>query len=120
MDISAPQIILAERLCDKEANVAIVDLGRLHVTNQRQLIEEDKTVKSNDDDDDDDMFVTPCSTPPGSEASGSGSTITMQTAVTETSTLINETAKSNNTLNEGSFYERLYERSVYDLLFFYL
>lgn len=109
LDISAPQIILTERLCDPQANVAIVDFGRLHVTNQKQYsIELEKPVKANDDDDDEDMFVTPCSTPPGSEASDSGSTITMQTAATENSgTIVNE---ARSTLSECLFHERLYER----------
>lgn len=102
LDISAPQLILVERLSDPGSNVAIIDLGRLHVSNQKALVLDLSENKVNDEEEED-MFVTPCSTPPGSEASGSGSTVTMATAMD----IGND---SKNSLSEGSFHERLYER----------
>ncbi|CAH0718677.1 unnamed protein product, partial [Brenthis ino] len=76
LDISAPQILLVEDLCDRDASVLVLDFGRLRLANagapapdpapgpapgpagdllQHQSTEEDE-----------EMFMTPCSTPPGS------------------------------------------------------
>ncbi|CAH2268708.1 jg9244 [Pararge aegeria aegeria] len=66
MDISAPQILFVEDLCDRDASVLVVDFGRLRLANANLPEEEDVTVKSQSVDEDEEMFMTPCSTPPGS------------------------------------------------------
>ncbi|XP_045785521.1 vacuolar protein sorting-associated protein 13D isoform X1 [Maniola jurtina] len=65
MDISAPQILFVEDLCDRDASVLVVDFGRLRLANAN-LPEEEVTVKHQSTEEDEEMFMTPCSTPPGS------------------------------------------------------
>lgn len=36
LDISAPQVILVEHFCDKNALIVVVDLGRFHFSNSVQ------------------------------------------------------------------------------------
>ncbi|CAL1290806.1 unnamed protein product [Larinioides sclopetarius] len=62
LNISAPQIIIPEDICDKNSTVVVFDLGKLHFFNARTE-EIDKTTPSSDDMDDDEDFITPCSTP---------------------------------------------------------
>ncbi|XP_050345761.1 intermembrane lipid transfer protein Vps13D [Nymphalis io] len=67
LDISAPQILFVEDLCDRDASVLVVDFGRLKLANAS--LPEDtstSTLKQQSLDDDEEMFMTPCSTPPGS------------------------------------------------------
>ncbi|XP_075234181.1 vacuolar protein sorting 13D [Lycorma delicatula] len=70
LDISAPQIFLVEHFTDKNAILCMVDFGKLHFSNQDQdIINKKLTTETISEDDDDEAFQTPCSTPPGSEAS---------------------------------------------------
>ncbi|KAL1131083.1 hypothetical protein AAG570_012320 [Ranatra chinensis] len=73
LDISAPQIFLVEHFTDKNAVLCVVDFGKLHLTNlqKESLAVPLKKVDSKDGDEEDEAFQTPCSTPPGSEASDS-------------------------------------------------
>ncbi|XP_046964855.1 vacuolar protein sorting-associated protein 13D [Vanessa cardui] len=67
LDISAPQILFVEDLCDRDASVLVVDFGRLKLANAN--LPDDTTsgtLKQQSLDDDEEMFMTPCSTPPGS------------------------------------------------------
>lgn len=75
LDISAPQIIFVESFLDCDTCVVVLDFGRLVLSN-KQNEELDKNQDDpyyNRDSEDEEMFMTPCSTPPGSEASGSDS-----------------------------------------------
>ncbi|XP_034840424.2 intermembrane lipid transfer protein Vps13D-like [Maniola hyperantus] len=65
MDISAPQILFVEDVCDRDASVLLVDFGRLRLANAT-LPDEELTVKHQSTEEDEEMFMTPCSTPPGS------------------------------------------------------
>ncbi|XP_014472245.1 PREDICTED: vacuolar protein sorting-associated protein 13D isoform X2 [Dinoponera quadriceps] len=74
--ISAPQILLVESFVDSNAAIVIVDLGKLHLSNDANLTNQAtlRTDESTDDDDDEEReerFETPCSTPPGSQENGS-------------------------------------------------
>lgn len=60
LDISAPQILFAEELCERDASVLVVDFGRLRLTNAPP------TGVASPPADDEEMFMTPCSTPPAS------------------------------------------------------
>lgn len=115
LDISAPQVIFTESFCNNNAIIAVVDLGRLHVTNveDAQAVTTKVAVETLalDDDEEDEEFATPCSTPPGSEASRSG-TETMSTAVTEPTSIAN---LLNEALSETAFHSRLYERYTAEL-----
>ncbi|KAK5644974.1 hypothetical protein RI129_006274 [Pyrocoelia pectoralis] len=70
LDISAPQIIIVENFTDSNSAMAVIDFGRFQLQNilnkpQSQI----DTKLLNKPSEDDDTFMTPCSTPPGSEAS---------------------------------------------------
>ncbi|XP_053625592.1 intermembrane lipid transfer protein Vps13D isoform X2 [Plodia interpunctella] len=61
LDISAPQILFVEDLCNRDASVLVVDFGRLRLANA--VPNDDAPATPTDDEE---MFMTPCSTPPGS------------------------------------------------------
>lgn len=62
LDVSAPQILFAEELCDRDASVLVVDFGRLRLTNAAPAGAAAATPPAEDEE----MFMTPCSTPPAS------------------------------------------------------
>lgn len=62
LDVSAPQILFAEELCDRDASVLVVDFGRLRLTNAPPPGAAAATPPTEDEE----MFMTPCSTPPAS------------------------------------------------------
>lgn len=74
IDISAPQIIFAEDLTNRNSCVVVVDFGRLQLANHdlqscRKITSPDRTEASDgakDISEEDEAFLTPCSTPPGS------------------------------------------------------
>ncbi|KAJ2952417.1 hypothetical protein O0L34_g6723 [Tuta absoluta] len=59
LDISAPQILFVEDLCDRDASVLVVDFGRLRLANTSVA---DTSTAAEDEE----LFMTPCSTPPAS------------------------------------------------------
>ncbi|KAF9411175.1 hypothetical protein HW555_009948 [Spodoptera exigua] len=61
LDISAPQILFVEELCSRDSAVLVVDFGRLRLANANLAECAPHTPP-----DDEEMFMTPCSTPPGS------------------------------------------------------
>ncbi|XP_050664459.1 intermembrane lipid transfer protein Vps13D-like [Leptidea sinapis] len=63
LDISAPQILFVEDLCERDAAVVLVDFGRLRLHNANLSDDDPRTAPL---DDDEERFMTPCSTPPGS------------------------------------------------------
>lgn len=69
--ISAPQILLVENFVDVNAAIVIVDLGKLHLSNDANLNQVTLKTESTNSDDEDERFETPCSTPPGSQENGS-------------------------------------------------
>lgn len=97
LDISAPQIIFVERFTDQSASIAVVDLGRLHVTNADEIMD---SVQDDSIAEEDELWATPCSTPPGSE------TDSMATAVT---------GLDSTGLTDQQLQARLYERYTAEL-----
>ncbi|XP_055691450.1 intermembrane lipid transfer protein Vps13D isoform X2 [Lutzomyia longipalpis] len=76
IDISAPQIIVVENFSNKNGTIVVVDFGRLQLTNRpSQPVRAQSIAESagHRDSEDEDAFMTPCSTPPGSQASTSDS-----------------------------------------------
>lgn len=69
--ISAPQILLVENFVDSNATVVIVDLGKLHLSNNADENLVILKAESTNSDDEEERFETPCSTPPGSQENGS-------------------------------------------------
>lgn len=105
IDISAPQIIFAENFCLKGGTLVVVDFGRLQLTNnQIESNKQDIPLESlRRDSEEEDAFMTPCSTPPGSEASTSDSP-TLCTALSD----VTET-NGDSSLNEKSLHQKLYD-----------
>lgn len=126
IDISAPQIIFVENFADKSgSSIVVVDFGRLQLTNnvvtqrtngRTNGVAQDVSVKTAgiESDDESDMFLTPCSTPPGSETSNSP---TLVSAVSDPLSQNSETATLNgmDDINEGNLLDKLYERYNLDL-----
>lgn len=115
--ISAPQIFLVEHFNDKNSVLCVVDFGKLHFTNREQepvpLKEDETKIKNhdnaaaNDDDDDDDeeAFQTPCSTPPGSEASFGS----------DVGSLLDNTFDRNGSISELALHHKIYDRYTVEL-----
>ncbi|XP_055600875.1 intermembrane lipid transfer protein Vps13D isoform X2 [Uranotaenia lowii] len=115
-DIFAPQIIFVDNFADRQnSTIVVVDFGRLQLTNGSRALNGLSTNKTETheaspenktENDEDDAFMTPCSTPPGSEASTTHSP-TLASAFSE----LPETNMGNSdTLDEYSLYQKLYDR----------
>lgn len=129
IDVSAPQIIFVEDLTNRNTCVVVIDFGRFQLLKnatqnripkqQKQLSDCSSIIRqsgslasklSNMDSEDDDPFMTPCSTPPGSTESRSGSP-TLCSAVSDmTDVVINS-----NTGLDDAVHNRIYDRYTIDL-----
>lgn len=135
IDISAPQIIFVEDFSNKNGLVMLIDFGRLQLSNgphgnavstlagnakdsstvitsnntRENLARSDDMEVDDDDDDDDDTFLTPCSTPPGSNTDSP----TLCTALTDIPEIINRVDSM--PLNETSFHNKIYDKYNIDL-----
>ncbi|XP_062546775.1 intermembrane lipid transfer protein Vps13D [Armigeres subalbatus] len=116
-DIFAPQIIFVDNFADRQnSTIVVVDFGRLQLTNGNKPFlgsnlvgksaNNDNSPEMTTENDEEDAFMTPCSTPPGSEASTTNSP-TLQSALSELPEL-NFTA--GDTLDEHLLYQKLYDR----------
>ncbi|XP_041977291.1 vacuolar protein sorting-associated protein 13D [Aricia agestis] len=65
LDVSAPTLLLAEQLAERDGAVLVLDFGRLRLA-PAAAAAPPPTDRPSDKDDDEEMFMTPCSTPPGS------------------------------------------------------
>lgn len=126
IDVSAPQIIFAENFSDRQgSSIVVVDFGRLQITNGTHEKDSDKSMNneasnittdmSMKDSEDDEMFMTPCSTPPGSEEDESPTLVTtsesFQTPLTSNvyqKQLPPSTEELE--LNESNLYKKIYDR----------
>lgn len=141
IDISAPQIIFVENFALRNGTVVVIDFGRLQLTNytdtansgmiasgavaQNTSKKDDSDAESSqiDQSEDEDAFMTPCSTPPGSHASNDSPTLcsALSDVLDSNHSNGNETVNGNtyeiedNTLNERSLHEKLYDRYKMDL-----
>lgn len=137
IDISAPQIIFVENFTLKTSTVIVIDFGRLQLTNYMDttnstIVSETMAQTANKIDDrdnefnqseDEDAFLTPCSTPPGSQASNDSPTLCSALSDVLDSNIINGNDMTNGsiydmegkTLNERSLHEKLYDRYKMDL-----
>ncbi|KAJ6645642.1 Vacuolar protein sorting-associated protein 13D [Pseudolycoriella hygida] len=111
IDISAPQIIFAENFCQKGATLVVVDFGRLQLTNNQMENNKQEAPLEiyRKDSEEEDAFMTPCSTPPGSQASTSGSP-TLCTALSDGTESI-----CDGSLNEKSLHHKLYDSYMLNL-----
>ncbi|XP_055550000.1 intermembrane lipid transfer protein Vps13D isoform X2 [Wyeomyia smithii] len=115
-DIFAPQIIFVDNFADRQnSTIVVVDFGRLQLTNGNRTFSGGTSDKINNitvspevktENDEEDAFMTPCSTPPGSEASTTNSP-TLESAFSELPELNPTNA---DTLDEHALYQKLYDR----------
>ncbi|XP_065089816.1 intermembrane lipid transfer protein Vps13D isoform X2 [Ochlerotatus camptorhynchus] len=116
-DIFAPQIIFVDNFADRQnSTIVVVDFGRLQLTNGnkpfpgsalgKKVGNSEISPEITNENDDEDAFMTPCSTPPGSEASTTHSP-TLQSAFSELPELNLNNA---DTLDEFALYQKLYDR----------
>lgn len=114
IDIFAPQIIFAENFCQKGGTLVVVDFGRLQLSNNQLETNKQEapleTFRKDSEEEETDAFMTPCSTPPGSQASTSDSP-TLCTALTDGF----EASTIDNSLNEKSLHQKLYDSYVMNL-----
>ena len=122
IDVSAPQIIFVENFADRQGStIVVIDFGRMQINNGQ--IKDDTKVEeiinvediSIKDSEEDEMFMTPCSTPPGSEIDSPTMTSTIsdnfQTPLTSNvyQKQLPQAAEEIE-LNESNFYNKIYDR----------
>lgn len=128
IDISAPQIIFVENFTDRDTtSIVVIDFGRMQVTNGSHVTPKDPTRPNLDemessmkDSEDDEMFMTPCSTPPGSETTSLDDSPTMVSALSDNnfqtpraSIAFQKQMTPDNVeaeLNESNLYNKIYDR----------
>lgn len=137
IDVSAPQIIFAENFTDRLGSaIVVVDFGRLQITNGMQSQTEDVTSNIGDatnigsdgsvreSEGDEEMFMTPCSTPPGSERTSHDSptlTSTISDHNFQTPLTSNvyqsqiSSAPEKLELNESNLFNKIYDRYTINL-----
>lgn len=133
IDISAPQIIFAENFTDRlGSSIVVLDFGRLQINNGPQTgdaakestnnneetinVESDMSVKESDGDEE--MFMTPCSTPPGSTTSHDSPTMTSTISDYNFQTPLTSNVYQNQLspapdkleLNESNLFNKIYDR----------
>lgn len=114
IDISAPQIIFAENFLTKNSSIVVIDFGRLQVTNSETLPSDptsnaeaaSEAMLMRRDSEDEEAFMTPCSTPPGSEASTTN-TPTLCSALSDMPDFLVNLGDT--ALNERSLHHKLYD-----------
>ncbi|XP_074028701.1 vacuolar protein sorting 13D [Leptinotarsa decemlineata] len=100
LDITAPQIIFVEQFSDQNSAMAVIDFGKLQLRNNAGNVEPPvKTESDTKENDDTETFLTPCSTPPVSEASDS----------------VEKTVISNCPINETNIHNKLYDQYSLEL-----
>lgn len=116
IDISAPQIIFAEDMSNKNGCVVVVDFGRLQLTNSdmqsiRKNTPNTSDIFIKDNSEEDEAFMTPCSTPPGSPSLTDSPTLV--SALSELPEMSN--TSSDHFVNELALHEKIYDRYNLDL-----
>lgn len=114
IDISAPQIIFAENFLTKNSSIVVIDFGRLQVTNSETTPSDPSSnveaacdaMLMRRDSEEDEAFMTPCSTPPGSEASTTN-TPTLCSALSEMPDFLVNLGDM--ALNERTLHHKLYD-----------
>ena len=122
IDISAPQIIFVENFTDRlGSSLVVIDFGRLQLSNtssSSKYVPNDeklKTMQSNasmKDSEDDEMFMTPCSTPPGSEVTSTTDSPTLVSALSDSVLTMDHeesTRLDDLQMNEIDIHNKLYD-----------
>ncbi|KAF5273971.1 hypothetical protein FQA39_LY01087 [Lamprigera yunnana] len=101
LDVSAPQIIIVENFTDPNSAMAVIDFGRFQLQNKlNKFHTNNEATLFNKASEEDDKFMTPCSTPPGSEASISESL---------SFSALHSVVERLDTLDEETFHNKLYD-----------
>ncbi|XP_055378948.1 intermembrane lipid transfer protein Vps13D [Condylostylus longicornis] len=129
IDIAAPQILFIENFCNRNTTIVIVDFGHFKLLKNatKDKIRQSKKIKNGQNGDvitspgstckydqreseEEDAFMTPCSTPPGSEKTGSDSPTVCSNIDINPEVVLNE-----NTGLENAFHDKIYDKYIIDL-----
>uniref|UniRef100_A0A1I8Q4T0 UBA domain-containing protein n=3 Tax=Stomoxys calcitrans TaxID=35570 RepID=A0A1I8Q4T0_STOCA len=111
IDISAPRIICVDNFKEKNTSIVLIDFGRFQLfKNERSTEEMRMDVEANENDSDEELFMTPCSTPPGSHTSKS---VSPDTNIAN-STAGNDTFLSRFVINSDTGLENELHSEIYD------
>lgn len=115
IDISAPRIICVENFKDKNTSVVIIDFGRFHLfKNERSPADfQVANVDISEVDSDEELFMTPCSTPPGSKTSLSD--IPVLNPTTGDDHLFSRFVINNDTGLESDAHNEIYDKYIINL-----
>ncbi|KAM7356415.1 vacuolar protein sorting 13D [Cochliomyia hominivorax] len=113
IDISAPRIICVENFKEKNSSVFVIDFGRFQLFKNERDSKSIALIKDNsvEMDSDDELFMTPCSTPPGSKVSPSESSAVITTMK---STALESSPFSKIVINEDTGLENALHSEIYD------
>uniref|UniRef100_A0A1A9X0W3 UBA domain-containing protein n=1 Tax=Glossina brevipalpis TaxID=37001 RepID=A0A1A9X0W3_9MUSC len=110
IDIFAPRIIFVENFREKNTSVVLVDFGRFQLLKNDRPRKRDETNEKAGNDSEEEMFMTPCSTPPGSKISRSES----PTCVNDPS-IFSKFVINNDTNLESALYNDIYDKYLINL-----
>ncbi|KAI9588448.1 hypothetical protein GQX74_004293 [Glossina fuscipes] len=110
IDIFAPRIIFVENFREKNTSVVLVDFGRFQLIKNDRPRKRDETIEKAGNESEEEMFMTPCSTPPGSQISRSGS----PTCVNDSS-VFSKFVINNDTNLESALYNDIYDKYLINL-----
>ncbi|XP_073839094.1 vacuolar protein sorting 13D isoform X2 [Musca autumnalis] len=117
IDISAPRIICVENFEEKNTSVVLIDFGRFQLfKNERSDIDHQKTdldVDVSEKESDDELFMTPCSTPPGSKISLSDTPLVNPAIVNDH--FLSRFVINNDTGLEGDLHSEIYDKYIINL-----
>ncbi|KAI8116294.1 Vacuolar protein sorting-associated protein 13D [Lucilia cuprina] len=115
IDISAPRIICVDNFKDKNSSVFVIDFGRFQLFKNERNTDSISLFKNNQDgESEDELFMTPCSTPPGSKVSPSDSPTTIPSIGHETSH-ISKFIINKDTGLENTMYSEMYDKYIINL-----
>lgn len=118
IDISAPRIICVEDFQEKNASVVLVDFGRFQLfKNERSADLHVMDMGNKENESDDELFMTPCSTPPGSQTSRSDSTIAncAIAPISGNDSFLSRVIINNDTGLENDLYSEIYDKYIINL-----
>ncbi|XP_061389182.1 intermembrane lipid transfer protein Vps13D-like [Musca vetustissima] len=114
IDISAPRIMCVENFQDKNTSIVLIDFGRFQLfKNERSPTDvQNADVDVSEKDSDEELFMTPCSTPPGSKTSLSD---TPNFNTTATNEQFSRFVINNDTGLESELHSEIYDKYIVNL-----
>lgn len=116
IDISAPRIICVDNFKDKNSVVLLIDFGRFQLfKNERSDTDSIQIGENPADNSDDELFLTPCSTPPGSVTSRSNSLTTTAAVGAFENTTFTKFFINSDTGLDNDIYCEMYDKYIIHL-----